>query len=545
MVSSDRVPPSITLPLDRLIVECWPQYEEYQRRLNGIAPMQAMAVEVEAQGVKGAHGKDVTEVTEVAAGENSDDLKPSTATPGFSGSPQVTTQSTRAAATPSASNFTTVPLPSRRGLLTTDTRTLINRHNQSKRYVQSKRQTRASIVAMEETEQEDVTKRGPARVYTAITVEETKPDDQFYPYAVPLYTVLRQIVDKASSGAAISPRALMGARLIAFLAGSAMFIDPVYQTIRIHIDNAPCSATFPVLCVTEAGVPYLWAITALAFVGSYPFLFLLARYFIRLTMRSRKKWLMLKHIEAMTEYTKSAAYRLPFIDLRIPENMVALSKCVDVLLSIEVWKLLLLLLLFLLLLFLFLFRFLLLPRLLLLLLFLLLTLLQKTNHVNAEVTLNTLLGLFTFVDILFFVVFLLAFFNVVQLYFHVMLMLLATLLVSLAMLFGAIGYEVRANSTVDTLEKVVNGTMKSAASLLTLYNGQGMEPLEVEGIDTPVTVRRQQLQSIVKVSDAMAAHMRLKYTHSRLLGMVMDARLVRTLVGVAVTTGISLVISLL
>lgn len=141
-----------------------------------------------------------------------------------------------------------------------------------------------------------------------------------YKYTIPAELVAREIVHRASNGAAIPTKHLRLARLMAVVICGLPLIDFVY---------------FDELRTGDQMVPAI-IVAVVAWLGTYPLAFVVVRFLFRIYARSKKKFLQYTAFLAMLDFVEATTANLPFLDLRLPANMPALIGILDVLINVEV-----------------------------------------------------------------------------------------------------------------------------------------------------------------------------------------------------------------
>lgn len=151
-------------------------------------------------------------------------------------------------------------------------------------------------------------------------------------WSVPSRLVAKEIASRASSGASISAASLRLARFLALLA----VLAPAVQ-FAVPYDCDFSLLQLGCLPLTSAGIePELYQrliVFFVAAVGSFDSSFVIMRLMLRIRGRSSKQLQMLTGLSSMTLFSASLRARLPFVDLRLPENACQWVAALDALLG--------------------------------------------------------------------------------------------------------------------------------------------------------------------------------------------------------------------
>jgi len=152
-------------------------------------------------------------------------------------------------------------------------------------------------------------------------------------WRLPARLVAKEIAARASTGASISPRNLRVARALTILAvalPAAQFAVP-YGCVLAFAEGR---CRFP--GIVPGKEPSMWgrvAVFLLAALGAYDSAFVILRLLLRIHARSAKRLQMLQALADAVDFSASLRARLPFVDLRIPENACQWTAALDTLVS--------------------------------------------------------------------------------------------------------------------------------------------------------------------------------------------------------------------
>ncbi|KAA0147823.1 hypothetical protein FNF31_07529 [Cafeteria roenbergensis] len=151
-------------------------------------------------------------------------------------------------------------------------------------------------------------------------------------WTLPSRLVAKEIASRASSGASISAASLRLARFLALLAVVApavQFAVPAgcdFSVAQVGCLSSTSSAAEPLLV-------HRLVVFVVAAVGSFDSSFVIMRLMLRIRGRSSKQLQMLTGLSSMTLFSASLRARLPFVDLRLPENACQWVAALDALLG--------------------------------------------------------------------------------------------------------------------------------------------------------------------------------------------------------------------
>jgi hypothetical protein len=140
-----------------------------------------------------------------------------------------------------------------------------------------------------------------------------------YKWRIPSRLFAREIAARASNGASISPRNLRLAQLLAFISITVSAVQFAYPYGCVFmVSTGYCDlASLP---ATEPGIVGRVIVFVLAALGAYDSSFVILRLILRIKARSAKRLQMLRALSDSIDFSASLRARLPFVDLRLPEN---------------------------------------------------------------------------------------------------------------------------------------------------------------------------------------------------------------------------------
>lgn len=151
-----------------------------------------------------------------------------------------------------------------------------------------------------------------------------------YRWSIPTRLVAREIAARASSGSTISLANLRMARVLAVLAILAPAVQFAYDyPCFFRISTGACDPS--AFAAVQPNVIVRIIVFALAALGAYSSAFVILRLNIRIQARSRKRLVMLRALADCTDFSASLRTKLPFFDLRLPDNACTWTSMLDTL----------------------------------------------------------------------------------------------------------------------------------------------------------------------------------------------------------------------
>jgi hypothetical protein len=133
--------------------------------------------------------------------------------------------------------------------------------------------------------------------------------------------IAREIASRASSGASISPAQMRVAKTIALIAVLLPAIQFALEgQCLMDLRKFQCA---PPPAQAVSSPPELWqrvVVFLVAAIGAFDSAFVILRLMVRIVARSNKRFRILRHCVDMLDFSSSLRCRLPFVDVRVPEN---------------------------------------------------------------------------------------------------------------------------------------------------------------------------------------------------------------------------------